>query len=93
MRRHALDGVSLAFGVLFALIGAAFLVGPDWVSSANLGWIVPIPLIALGLIVILVSARRGAADRRATPPSDPDVAAGPGPEGDPLDSPPSLRAD
>jgi hypothetical protein len=100
MRRHPLDGVSLLFGALFALVGLAFAVSPTSVTAANLGWIVPIPLIAVGLVVVVASARHGMADRRAYAPPVPaptearawsEPAGSEGPDGDPLGSPPPLR--
>jgi hypothetical protein len=66
MKRHPLDAVSLVFGALFALIGLAFAISPDAVTGDNLGWVVPIPLIVIGLLVIAASARRGLVERRAT---------------------------
>lgn len=76
MRRHPLDGVSLLFGTLFTLVGLAFAVTPVSVTADNLGWIVPIPLIAVGLVVVVAAARRGVAERRAYVPVEPASGAG-----------------
>ena len=64
MTRHPIDPFSLVFGALFLIMGVAFLVSRVDVWSAHLAWVWPIPLIAIGgLIVFLaVRPRRGEPD-------------------------------
>jgi hypothetical protein len=58
MRRHGFDPVSLVFGATFAIMGAVFLFGRVDVSRAHLGWVWPLPIIALGALIVLMAARR-----------------------------------
>jgi hypothetical protein len=62
MRRHDLDPISLVFGVAFLLLGLVFLVGGADVTSLGPGWIWPLPLIAVGALIVASAARR---ERRA----------------------------
>lgn len=72
MRPHRLDPLSLFFGVIFLLAGIPFLAGVSDVSSVHGGGLWPVPVIALGFLVLLValaSARRSgnAPDRDEDP--------------------------
>jgi putative exporter of polyketide antibiotics len=60
MKRHQLDPVSLVFGLLFAGLGLAFLVARIDIANTNLGWVWPLPLLALGALMIALGARRSA---------------------------------
>ena len=55
MERHDIDPFSLVFGVLFGAIGLAFLVAHPDVSAFR--WIWPIPILALGALVVALSLR------------------------------------
>ncbi len=71
MRRHVFDPVSFVFGMVFATIGLAFLTGRVDLGDLHLGWIWPVPLIALGLALLLTAHRRDArpdAPAVASPP-------------------------
>ena len=50
MTRHPVDYVSLAFGVLFAVIGAVMLAGDQLALSWE--WLPPATVIVLGSILI-----------------------------------------
>jgi len=50
MTRHPIDFVSLAFGVLFAVIGLVMLAGDRLALSWE--WLAPATVIALGAILI-----------------------------------------
>ena len=55
MERHELDPFSLVFGAVFALLGVAFLVArPD---VASLRWVWPIPILALGALIVGLATR------------------------------------
>jgi hypothetical protein len=54
MERHHTDLLSLAFGILFAALGLATVLGG--IELLSLAWMGPLLVIALGAIVI-VSAR------------------------------------
>ncbi|MEA2509938.1 MAG: hypothetical protein QOG21_2020 [Actinomycetota bacterium] len=60
MKRHALDPVSLVFGLLLAGLGVAFLVARIDIANTNLRWVWPLPLLALGTLMIALGARRSA---------------------------------
>jgi hypothetical protein len=66
MRRHAMDPVSLVFGLVFVAIGLTFLIGRTDVADLHLDRIWPIPIIVLGGAIVAVSVWRG----RAAPPQD-----------------------
>jgi hypothetical protein len=57
VKRHELDPVSLLFGSIFFLIGGVFLVGGTSVPDLHFGRLWPIPLIALGVLIVLMAAR------------------------------------
>jgi hypothetical protein len=78
MKRHSLDTVSLVFGTIFVVLGAAFigftnpwralLIDVDW------SWLGPIALLVLGVVIILPLLRRNGSEREpihpGTPPED-----------------------
>ncbi len=57
MRRHPLDPFSLVLGVAFAAAGLLFLISPPALEDLDERWLLPVPLILLGLVIIAVSAR------------------------------------
>ena len=58
MRRHELDLVSLIAGTVFLLVAVTHLVGAATDASVDLGWLVPVALIGLG-VAGLAGALRG----------------------------------
>ena len=58
MKRHPLDPVSLVFGLLFAGLGGAFLLARIDIATTGLRWVWPLPLLALGALLIALGARR-----------------------------------
>jgi hypothetical protein len=58
MKRHALDPVSLVFGLLLAGVGVAFLVARIDIANSNLRWVWPVALLALGGLMVALGARR-----------------------------------
>jgi hypothetical protein len=60
MKRHPLDPVSLVIGLLFAGVGAAFLVAQIHIGNANMRWVWPVALLGLGAVMIALGARRAA---------------------------------
>jgi hypothetical protein len=60
VKRHPLDPVSLVFGLLFAGLGLAFLIARIDIANTNLRWVWPLPLLALGALMIALGARRSA---------------------------------
>jgi hypothetical protein len=65
VKRHALDPFSLVFGTTFGLVGVAFLL--TRVDIARLRWVWPVPIIALGALIIGLAARA----ERSKPAGDP----------------------
>jgi hypothetical protein len=73
MRRHLLDPFALVFGVTFAALGSAFLFGVVDLTDLHLQWTWPIPMIALGLLIVGLSLRRareGRPQQRTVEPAD-----------------------
>jgi hypothetical protein len=58
MKRHALDPVSLVFGLLLAGLGLTFLVARIDIGNSNLRWVWPVALLALGALMIVLGTRR-----------------------------------
>jgi uncharacterized membrane protein HdeD (DUF308 family) len=58
------DPLSVAFGVLFIAAGLYFSDGANQPSFSNLGLVVPIVLIVVGLAVIAKNRRLGSRKRR-----------------------------
>jgi hypothetical protein len=73
MKRHELDPFSLAFGAVFALLGVVFLAARPDVRTLHLQWVWPIPILALGLLIVVLAARpsgRGTAAPEEMRPDD-----------------------
>lgn len=76
MKTHKLDAVSLVFGIIFALLGLAFIgFSNPWravLLDVNWTWLAPAALLVLGVIVILPLLRRNddRASHPGTPPAD-----------------------
>ena len=79
MRRHEFDPISFVFGMIFAVIGVAFLTGRVDLGDLHLRWLWPIPLIAVGLALLVTTQRREGRSEPtgAVPPprGEPDQAA------------------
>lgn len=58
MRRHSLDPLSLAFGLVFCGIGGLALVGGVDVSLVHLRWVAAGGLLVFGLTMLLSSRGR-----------------------------------
>src|SRR5438552_9626800 len=73
MRRHRFDPISTIFGVLFAVIGGAFLFGNIDVATLPpaLSW--PVPLVVLGLVIISLALSGSRPERRAAPVAAPPL--------------------
>ena len=69
MRRHAFDPLSFAFGLIFSVMGAAFVIGGADVFDHRLDRLWPFALIAVGLATIIAGAGWG-----RTPRTRPDGA-------------------
>ncbi|HKX74415.1 MAG TPA: hypothetical protein VJR05_03410 [Acidimicrobiia bacterium] len=73
MNEHRWDLVSLIFGLLFVVVGLAFLVPASGEELARtlvqvVGWGGPVLVVVAGLALILPSLRR---TKTATPPEPP----------------------
>ena len=58
MRRHDLDWVSLAAGLVFLAIAAAYLLQVSLDLTIAAGWVLPIILIGLGVAGLAVALTR-----------------------------------
>jgi hypothetical protein len=67
MKRHRLDPFSLVFGICFAALGLGTMIGRWDVTNWKLPWIWPLPLIAIGLLIVVMATR----SERAEPPTPP----------------------
>ncbi|GAA1735403.1 hypothetical protein [Luedemannella helvata] len=77
MNRHHTDAVSLTFGLIFLVIVVAWASGSYLdVSLPNLGWLLALALIGLGLLGVLLNLRPRRAPVTAPPTaSAPEAAA------------------
>jgi hypothetical protein len=79
MKRHPLDVLALVAGMLFAGLGAVFLLDALNVFSADVSWIPPIVLIVLGFAGVLSTigrrSERASARRQDEIRDDPTVVA------------------
>jgi hypothetical protein len=57
VKRHPLDVFSLVSGVFLGLLGLTFLLTRVDVDRLHLTWIWPVPLIAMGVLIIALAAR------------------------------------
>jgi len=62
VKRHPVDVFSLVFGAVFALLGVTFLLSRVDYAKLHLEWIWPIPLIAMGTLIIALALRRDRGD-------------------------------
>jgi hypothetical protein len=53
MQRHDLDAVSLVSGVVFTLVGVAFLIGRVDAARIDPSWFWPIAAILAGLVLVV----------------------------------------
>ena len=67
MKRHRLDPFSLVFGICFAALGLGAMVGHLDVSTWRPSWVWPLPIIAIGLLIVVMAAR----SERREPPTPP----------------------
>lgn len=58
MRRHDLDWVSLAAGLVFLAIAAAYLLQVSFDLTIAAGWVLPITLIGLGVAGLATALAR-----------------------------------
>ena len=69
MKRHSLDPFSLVFGITFAALGVVFLVSRLDASQLHLQWVWPIPMIALGVLIVALAGMRTSRERAGLPPA------------------------
>jgi len=64
MRRHDFDGLSFAFGLLFAAAGALLLAGVTFSDRLVVPWAGPAVLIVLAVVIVIAARPRssGAGD-------------------------------
>ena len=81
MERHRFDPISFVFGLLLGAVGLAFLLGRIDVGDLDITWIWPLPLIAVGLLMLLAARPRrdeenepGPAKREPAGPSEENAA-------------------
>jgi hypothetical protein len=58
MRRHDFDGLSFAFGLLFAVVGVLLIGGVTLRESLFVAWAGPAFLIALAVVIVLAARPR-----------------------------------
>lgn len=62
MKRHDLDLTSLIAGMVFLIVAASHLLAAATGSGANLGWLVPAALVAVGVAGLGSALRRRSDD-------------------------------
>lgn len=62
MSRHRFDPLSFIFGLLFAGVAAAALIGVEVVALRDLAWIAPSLLVLAGAALLFSSAGRSRSD-------------------------------
>ena len=94
MRRHQFDPISFVFGVMFTVVGLAFLSGRVDLGDLHLRWLWPVPLIVVGLALLVSTRKREARPLSGVPA--PASQASPEPardqDPDPEDATAELRA-
>jgi peptidoglycan/LPS O-acetylase OafA/YrhL len=58
VKRHAMDPFSLVAGLLFGFFAMFFLVGDHSATDLTWPWAAIVPLMALGLLAVMVGLRR-----------------------------------
>ena len=58
VHHHELDPISLAFGVIFTLLGAVFLFGDIDAANVSMAWAWAALFGAVGLLLLAVGIRR-----------------------------------
>ena len=61
MRRHPVDLISLAFGLIFLAVGTVFVTGRVDAADLGTGWIAPGALLAAGVLLGAMVLNRKAA--------------------------------
>jgi hypothetical protein len=57
VRRHEIDAVSLAAGLLFLIVAGVHIVARSTETDLNLRWMVPAVLVLLGVLGLLSAVR------------------------------------
>lgn len=57
MKRHELDVVSLVSGVVFLLVSVGYLVEAGTEHDVDLGWLIPLALVLLGVAGLASAVR------------------------------------
>lgn len=70
MRRHELDPLALVAGLLFLIVGCAYLVGELTDSEVDPRWVVPVALLTVGFAGLASSLLNVVRRREAPPPPD-----------------------
>jgi hypothetical protein len=71
IHRHPLDPISIAFGAIFTLIGALFLLGDVDAATLNAGWAWAGLSAAFGMLFIAIGVRRHQRSIEPKPPETP----------------------
>ena len=58
MKRHPIDLVSLVFGVTFVIGGGAFLVTDLDLVDLRAGWLAPLGVLFIGVLLFVASIKR-----------------------------------
>lgn len=83
MQRHDVDPTSLAFGLLFTVVGLMLLHGDPAGGTVWLGWTGPAVVVGLGLLIVLaVRPRRSATSEARGDDGDGGVSTDDGPAAD-----------
>jgi hypothetical protein len=72
MKRHPLDPFSLVFGIMFAGLGGLLLNTGIDVADFSVRWLLPLPLLFVGLLFVAFGLNRLRRSREIGPPEASD---------------------
>jgi hypothetical protein len=70
VKPHAFDPFSLLLGCAFFVVGAVFAIGGTTVPGSHLGALWPIPLIAVGVVIVFMAGRAALREASGRPPEE-----------------------
>jgi O-antigen/teichoic acid export membrane protein len=70
MKRHGMDPLTLVSGLLFLMVGAAYLIAELTDSEVDARWVIPVVFVTVGFAGLASSLLNVLRRRDESPPSD-----------------------